>query len=143
MNAFDRSTWFVMGFSLLVFTRWWFAIAMFYWTIGVIAWGLVYFKIPESPLWHIMNSRNDEAIDILNQIAIVNGTEARISKDTEFSDMIITPTKQESEEDVNSYHTYISSAVGGMSAASFAIKSKASYEQKSQYTHQIVEHKNV
>lgn len=56
--------------------------------------------------------------------------------------MIITPAKPESEEDVNSFHTYISSVAGGMSAASFSIKSKADYEQRSQYSHQVLERKN-
>lgn len=66
MNAFDRVTLFVMAFTMLVVARWWLVVVMFYWTLGLIAWCVVYFKIPESPLWHVMNSRNDEAIDVLN-----------------------------------------------------------------------------
>jgi len=62
MNVFDRSTLFVMGFFLLFLTRWWLVIAMFYWILGVIAWLLIYYKLPESPLWLVMNNRNKEAI---------------------------------------------------------------------------------
>lgn len=66
MNAFDRFTLAVMAFILIFVARWWIVIVMFYWILGVIGWLIIYFKVPESPLWHVMNSRNSEAIDILN-----------------------------------------------------------------------------
>jgi MFS family permease len=82
MNAFDRCTLAVMAFFLLVFTRWWLVIAMFYWILGVVAWLLLYSKVPESPQWHMMNSRNTEAINCLNQIAAMNEVQERIDKNT-------------------------------------------------------------
>ena len=89
INAFDRSTLFVMGFFLLFITRYWLVIALFYWTLGVIAFLLAYFYLPESPLWLVMNNHSDEAIAILNKMAEFNGSEERIELNTDFTEMQI------------------------------------------------------
>lgn len=77
--------------------------------------------MPESPLWLVMNNRNEEAIEILNKIAEVNGVANRIDPMTEFTEMQIQPAVQQKDEDVQSFHTFVSSIAGDLSAASFAI----------------------
>lgn len=89
INVFDRSTLLILGFFLIFLTRWWVVIALFYWTLGAIAWMTIYFIIPESPLWHVMNNRNEQAIAILNKIAEFNGVTERINEETEFTEMQI------------------------------------------------------
>jgi hypothetical protein len=132
MNAFDRSTLFVTGFFLVFITRWWLVIAMFYWTVGVFAFVLAYFYLPESPLWLVMNNRNAEAIAIFNQMAVVNGSEGRIQENTEFTEMQNNTKAAPVVDDASSSeYSFIVSAGGDLSAASFAIHSQASDEQKS------------
>lgn len=132
MNAFDRSTLFVTGFFLVFITRWWLVIAMFYWTVGVFAFVLAYFYLPESPLWLVMNNRNAEAIAIFNQMAVVNGSEGRIQENTEFTEMQNNTKAAPVVDDASSSeYSFIVSAGGDLSAASFAIHSQANDEQKS------------
>jgi hypothetical protein len=69
INAFDRVTLFFMAFFMIFIARWWVAFALVYWTLGVFAWCLIKFHVPESPLWLVMNNKNDEAIEVLNKIA--------------------------------------------------------------------------
>lgn len=119
MNAFDRVTLFVMGFFLIFLTRWWMVIVGTYWLAGALALYIAYYYIPESPLWLVMNNRNEEAIANLNQIAKTNGVKERIAERTEFTEMQVTANVQ---EDAASFHTIMSSVAGDLSAASFAIQ---------------------
>lgn len=139
MNAFDRVTMFVLCFFLIFLTRWWVVIAMVYWALAATAFLVICFMVPESPNWHIMNNRKDKAIAILNRIAEVNGSDARISDNSEFTDMIEDET--ETDQDTQSYHSYIVSVAGGMNAASFSIQSQATLEQKTVYTRRLREEK--
>ncbi len=82
INAFDRSTLAVLGFMLIFLTRWWMVIAGTYWLAGALALFIGHYYIPESPLWLVMNNRNEEAIAVLNQIAKTNGVKERIAEDT-------------------------------------------------------------
>ena len=58
--------------------------------INLIATGLSYiafimaFFCPESPRWHLVNGRREEAIRILNYMAKVNGSSFTIPKDAQF-----------------------------------------------------------
>jgi len=121
MNAFDRSTIFFMAFFLIFIVRWWLAIALVYWILGILGLYVIRYHMPESPLWLEMNNRNEEAIEILNKIAEVNGVANRIDPMTEFTEMQIQPAVQQKDEDVQSFHTFVSSIAGDLSAASFAI----------------------
>jgi MFS family permease len=135
MNVFERATLLMIAIFLIFFGRWWQVIAWTYWSVGVLALAVVYFKVPESPLWFVMNNRNTEAIDILNQIAITNHSSSLIDYNVEFTEMQLTENEEDDQSVAQTYHTYISTVAGGMNAASFAIQSSASYEQKSLYTY--------
>jgi hypothetical protein len=58
--------------------------------------------------------------------------EARIDLDTEFTEMQIKP-QPVNDEDVQSFHTFVSSVAGDLSAASFAIQSEATNEQRTNH----------
>jgi MFS family permease len=96
MNVFERGTLLIIAIFLIFVARWWQVVAMTYWVLGVIAWVVIYLKVPESPLWLVMNTYNDEAIDALNSIAQTNGSQTRIDKNVEFAEMQLTPCEQES-----------------------------------------------
>lgn len=59
VNAFDRSTEFWLGFIIIFFSRWWIVVGSVYWLLGIAAWIIIYFCMPESPNWHMMNNRNE------------------------------------------------------------------------------------
>lgn len=66
MNVIDRGTLVVYALFMLFVSRWYFVLVSFYWVLGMLAWIVIYFVLPESPLWHVMNNRNEQAIDNLN-----------------------------------------------------------------------------
>lgn len=72
-------------------------------------------------MWLVMQNRAEEAIVNLNYIAKVNGVSERIEAGIEFEEMV--KKDEVKEDDVESFHTFISSVVGGLSAASFEIHS--------------------
>lgn len=131
INVFDRSTLLILGFFLLFVTRWWIVIAGFYWTLGVVSWFLIRFQIPESPMWLLMQNREDEAINNLNYIAKVNGVSDRIDADTEFEEMV--KKAEPAKEEVESYHSFVASVTSGLSAASFEIHAVPTEEQKEKH----------
>lgn len=67
-------------FFLTISRNWfwlWFTMTL----VGTIAYILSMLLLPESPKWLIYRGREAEAIDVLNYIAKVNGSEFRFPKD--------------------------------------------------------------
>lgn len=84
VNAFDRSSLFILGFTIVFISRWWVIIASIYITLGIISWLLIFFVLPESPMWLLCQDRKVECLNSLNWIARINGVEYRIPEDQEF-----------------------------------------------------------
>ena len=66
INVFDRSTLFIVGFTVIFISRWWVFVATLYLLASVASWITIYLYIPESPNWLMMNDRTEEAIEALN-----------------------------------------------------------------------------
>ena len=89
---------------------------------GCLAWLTILFLIPESPKWHMMNNRDEEAIKNLNQMVEMNGVVERIEITTSFLEMQINKNHPIVEEDYISCHTYVTSVADlALNAVAFTI----------------------
>ena len=74
INIFDALPMTIICLYFMFISKDWYPICLFMLVLSFVATGLA-FLCPESPRWHLVNGRGDEAIEMFNQIAKINGSE--------------------------------------------------------------------
>jgi phage shock protein PspC (stress-responsive transcriptional regulator) len=86
LNIINSGTMVVFGLYVLLVSRDWFPIELFMWTIGILAYIAMYFLMPESPRWLLINGRKLEALEKYEYIADFNKTEFLIPLTANFQE---------------------------------------------------------
>jgi MFS family permease len=86
LNIINSGTMVVFGLYVLLVSRDWFPIELFMWTIGILAYIAMYFLMPESPRWLLINGRKLEALEKYEYIADFNKTEFLIPQTANFQE---------------------------------------------------------
>lgn len=87
LNIINSGTMVVFGLYVLLISREWFPIEMFMWTIGMLSYLAMYFFMPESPRWLLINGRKLEALEMYKKIADFNKTEFLIPLTSHFTEL--------------------------------------------------------
>ena len=103
INIFDGMTMAILCVYYLTISRDWIWLCSFFCLLTYLATFALLF-CPESPRWHLVNGRAPEAIKVLNEMAVMNGSEERIPDEAIFVedpsnfDVTINPSTGQLEE---------------------------------------------
>lgn len=81
---FNSATMVVFGFYILFISRNWEGLILFMYGLSIIAFACIFFVLPESPKFLLINGRANDAHDSLRSIARINGVSYFIPHDAIF-----------------------------------------------------------
>ena len=101
VNALDSCTMIVFGLYVLFISKNWIYLELFFYSLGILAYIVILFFMPESPKWNLIHGRNHAAHKELNYIATVNKVPFSIPSDAIFIESVLVGHKPENNINTN------------------------------------------
>ena len=118
MNMFDSGTMVVFGIYVLYISKNWWPLEIFMYCLTFICFAIIFFVLPESPKYLLINGRIEEAHESLRAIAMLNGAEYTITPDAVFIEQALAGhAPPEMKDDFNTTLTRVNDLFSNPAAA--------------------------